>query len=215
MASLIRRGLVNEGLAADVTGIGADAIWMAQAHDYDVLVLDVMLPDIDGFEVCRRLRGAGVWAPVLMLTARDSVEDRVAGPRQRGGRLPRQAVCVRRAAGAAARAHAARRRGASGDSQGRRPPTRSCDARGAPRRDARSPCPPRSSRSSRHSCGVRERCCRGSTCSSTPGTSRTRTGRTSSTCTSGGCGERSTSRSVARLSRPCAAPVTDSRDGAG
>jgi two-component system OmpR family response regulator len=79
MASLIRRGLVNEGLAADVTRIGADAIWMAQAHDYDVLVLDVMLPDVDGFEVCRRLRGAGVWAPVLMLTARDSVEDRVEG----------------------------------------------------------------------------------------------------------------------------------------
>ena len=79
MASLIRRGLVNEGLAADVTRVGADAIWMAQAHDYDALVLDVMLPDVDGFEVCRRLRGAGVWSPVLMLTARDSVEDRVEG----------------------------------------------------------------------------------------------------------------------------------------
>ena len=79
MASLIRRGLVNEGLAADVTRVGADAIWMAQAHDYDALVLDVMLPDVDGFEVCRRLRCAGVWSPVLMLTARDSVEDRVEG----------------------------------------------------------------------------------------------------------------------------------------
>ena len=52
---------------------------MAQAHDYDAIVLDVMLPGIDGFETCRRLRGAGVWAPVLMLTARDAVEDRVAG----------------------------------------------------------------------------------------------------------------------------------------
>jgi len=79
MASLIRRGLVNEGLAADVTRDGAEAIWLAQAHDYDVLVLDVMLPELDGFEVCRRLRGAGVWSPVLMLTARDSVEDRVEG----------------------------------------------------------------------------------------------------------------------------------------
>jgi two-component system OmpR family response regulator len=79
MASLIRRGLVNEGLAVDLTRVGADAIWMAQAHDYDALVLDVMLPDVDGFEVCRRLRGAGVWSPVLMLTARDSVEDRVEG----------------------------------------------------------------------------------------------------------------------------------------
>ena len=79
MASLIRRGLTNEGLAADVAGRGADALWMAEAHDYDAVLLDVMLPDIDGFEVCRRLRAAGVWAPVLMLTARDSVEDRVAG----------------------------------------------------------------------------------------------------------------------------------------
>jgi two-component system, OmpR family, response regulator len=79
MASLIRRGLTNEGLAADVAVRGADALWMAEAHDYDAVLLDVMLPDIDGFEVCRRLRAAGVWAPVLMLTARDSVEDRVAG----------------------------------------------------------------------------------------------------------------------------------------
>jgi two-component system, OmpR family, response regulator len=79
MASLIRRGLVNEGLAADVAGTGLDALAIASAHDYDAVLLDVMLPDIDGFEVCRRLRAAGVWSPVLMLTARDSVEDRVAG----------------------------------------------------------------------------------------------------------------------------------------
>jgi two-component system, OmpR family, response regulator len=79
MASLIRRGLVNEGLAADVAGSGEDALWMADAHEYDAIVLDVMLPGLDGFETCRRLRGAGVWTPVLMLTARDAVEDRVAG----------------------------------------------------------------------------------------------------------------------------------------
>ena len=79
MASLIRRGLVTEGLAADVAPAGEDALWMAEAHDYDAIVLDVMLPGIDGFEMCRRLRAAGVWSPVLMLTARDAVEDRVAG----------------------------------------------------------------------------------------------------------------------------------------
>jgi two-component system OmpR family response regulator len=79
MAGLIRRGLVREGLAADVAGTGEDALWMAEAHDYDAIVLDVMLPQINGFETCRRLRSGGVWAPVLMLTARDSVEDRVAG----------------------------------------------------------------------------------------------------------------------------------------
>ena len=79
MASLIRRGLLAEGLAADVAPSGEDALWMAESHDYDAIVLDVMLPDVDGFEVCRRLRNAGVWSPVLMLTARDSVDDRVHG----------------------------------------------------------------------------------------------------------------------------------------
>jgi two-component system, OmpR family, response regulator len=79
MASLVHRGLTGEGLAADVAATGEDALWMAQAHPYDAIVLDVMLPGFDGFETCRRLRGAGVWAPVLMLTARDAVEDRVAG----------------------------------------------------------------------------------------------------------------------------------------
>jgi two-component system, OmpR family, response regulator len=79
MASLIRRGLTEEGLAADVAPNGEDALWMAQSHEYDAIVLDVMLPGMNGFETCRQLRGSGVWAPVLMLTARDSVEDRVAG----------------------------------------------------------------------------------------------------------------------------------------
>jgi two-component system OmpR family response regulator len=79
MAGLIRRGMREEGLAADVAVQGEDALWMAQANEYDALVLDVMLPGIDGFETCRRLRHEGVWTPVLMLTARDAVEDRVAG----------------------------------------------------------------------------------------------------------------------------------------
>jgi two-component system OmpR family response regulator len=79
MASLIRRGLLTEGLAADVAPTGEDALWMAQAHEYDAIVLDVMLPGINGFETCRRLRTDGIWSPVLMLTARDSVDDRVAG----------------------------------------------------------------------------------------------------------------------------------------
>jgi two-component system, OmpR family, response regulator len=79
MASLMRRGLVQEGLAVDVAMSGEDALWMAPASDYDVIVLDVMLPGISGFETCKQLRTKGVWAPVLMLTARDSVEDRVTG----------------------------------------------------------------------------------------------------------------------------------------
>jgi two-component system OmpR family response regulator len=79
MASLIRRGLTAEGLAADIAPNGEDALWMAEAHEYDAIVLDVMLPGMNGFQTCRRLRESGVWAPVLMLTARDAVEDRVAG----------------------------------------------------------------------------------------------------------------------------------------
>jgi two-component system OmpR family response regulator len=79
MASLIRRGLVGEGFTADTVASGEDALWRAQAHDYDVIMLDVMLPGMDGFETCRRLRREGVWAPVLMLTAREAVGDRVAG----------------------------------------------------------------------------------------------------------------------------------------
>jgi two-component system OmpR family response regulator len=79
MAALVRRGLVEEGLAADVARTGDDALWMAAATDYDAIVLDVLLPGTDGFEVCRRLRESGRWSPVLMLTARDGVEDRVVG----------------------------------------------------------------------------------------------------------------------------------------
>ena len=79
MAALIRRGLVEEGYAADVARTGEEALWMARATPYDAIVLDLMLPGRDGLEVCRELRGSGVWSPILMLTARDGVEDRVHG----------------------------------------------------------------------------------------------------------------------------------------
>jgi len=79
MARLICRGFESEGMAADHTEKGEDAIWMAGSTDYDAILLDVMLPGIDGFETCSRLRANGIWAPILMLTARDAVEDRVAG----------------------------------------------------------------------------------------------------------------------------------------
>jgi two-component system OmpR family response regulator len=79
MAALIRRGLTEQGLAVDVAGTGEDAVGMARASSYDAIVLDVILPGIDGFEACRQLRVEGVWSPVLMLTARGALEDRVAG----------------------------------------------------------------------------------------------------------------------------------------
>jgi two-component system, OmpR family, response regulator len=79
LAALIRRGLREEGLLADVAVRGEDALWMAEATAYDAIVLDVMLPGMDGFATCRRLRADGVRTPILMLTARDAVEDRIAG----------------------------------------------------------------------------------------------------------------------------------------
>ena len=79
LAGLIRKGFREEGLLADVAIKGEDALWMAGANTYDAIVLDVMLPGIDGFETCGRLRAAGVATPILMLTARDAVEDRIAG----------------------------------------------------------------------------------------------------------------------------------------
>jgi two-component system, OmpR family, response regulator len=79
LAGIVRRGMRERGLRADVATRGEDALWMAGATEYSAIVLDVMLPGIDGFETCRRLRAAGVWTPVLMLTARDAVADRVAG----------------------------------------------------------------------------------------------------------------------------------------
>jgi two-component system OmpR family response regulator len=79
MSSLLRRGFGENGYAVDVAANGADALWLATEAHFDAVVLDLMLPDMDGFKVCRSLREAGCWAPVLMLTARDAVADRVRG----------------------------------------------------------------------------------------------------------------------------------------
>ena len=79
MARLLKRALDEEGHAVDIAGDGPDGLWLATENPYAAIVLDVMLPGFDGFELCRRLRAAGIWAPVLMLTARDEIGDRVRG----------------------------------------------------------------------------------------------------------------------------------------
>jgi two-component system OmpR family response regulator len=79
LAALLQRGLSEEGITADVAGTGADGLWRATERPYDVVVLDRMLPDLDGVEVCRRLRSVDARTPVLMLTAVGAVPDRVAG----------------------------------------------------------------------------------------------------------------------------------------
>jgi two-component system, OmpR family, response regulator len=78
-ASLVRRGLEEEGYAVDVVAEGLEAIWQASEFSYDVIMLDVMLPGLGGFEVCRRLRAGQCWTPILMLTALDAVAERVRG----------------------------------------------------------------------------------------------------------------------------------------
>jgi two-component system, OmpR family, response regulator len=79
MASLLVRSLRREGYAVDAVDSGEDALWSVRENEYDGVVLDAMLPAPDGFEVCRQMRVEGRWAPVLMLTARDTVPDRVRG----------------------------------------------------------------------------------------------------------------------------------------
>ena len=79
MSRLLKRGLEEEGHAVDLAGDGPEGLWLATENPYAAIVLDVMLPGFDGFELCRKLRAAGVWVPVLMLTARDAVNDRVRG----------------------------------------------------------------------------------------------------------------------------------------
>jgi DNA-binding response OmpR family regulator len=79
LALLLKRGLEEEGYAVDTSGDGAEALWHATETEYDAIVLDVMLPSMDGLEVTRRLRAERRWTPVLLLTARDAIDDRVLG----------------------------------------------------------------------------------------------------------------------------------------
>jgi DNA-binding response OmpR family regulator len=75
LADLIKGGLAGEGFAVDVAYDGRDGLWMATENSYDVIVLDVMLPRMNGYAICSRLREAGVWTPIMMLTAKDGIYD--------------------------------------------------------------------------------------------------------------------------------------------
>jgi two-component system OmpR family response regulator len=79
LARALERGLQREGYAVDLADTGDDALSQATTNDYDAVVLDVMLPGIDGFAVCKEMRSSERWAPVLMLTARDQISDRIRG----------------------------------------------------------------------------------------------------------------------------------------
>jgi two-component system OmpR family response regulator len=77
LAAGVRNGLEAEGYAVDVALTGTDGLWLAREQTYDVMLLDIMLPQVDGFEICATLRSEGVWTPILMLTARDADADLV------------------------------------------------------------------------------------------------------------------------------------------
>ncbi|MEA2506606.1 MAG: two-component system, OmpR family, response regulator [Actinomycetota bacterium] len=79
VASAIGRGLRNHGYAVDISGDGVDGLWKATEYEYDAIILDLMIPGVEGIELCTTLRSRGRWAPVLMLTARGSVQDRIRG----------------------------------------------------------------------------------------------------------------------------------------
>ncbi|MFD1932690.1 MULTISPECIES: response regulator transcription factor [Nonomuraea] len=75
LADLVKGGLAGEGFAVDVAYDGRDGLWMASENDYDAIVLDVMLPRLNGYALCAKLREAGNWTPIMMLTAKDGVYD--------------------------------------------------------------------------------------------------------------------------------------------
>ena len=79
IASFVAKGLREQAYAVDVVGNGDEASYKLSINDYDAVILDVMIPGRDGFQVCRELRAAGIAAPVIMLTARDTVQDRITG----------------------------------------------------------------------------------------------------------------------------------------
>ncbi|HET8678385.1 MAG TPA: response regulator transcription factor [Blastocatellia bacterium] len=79
VAAFIKRGLEEEGAAVDVAADGEDGLFQAAASNYDLIILDISLPRLDGLEVCRRLRSERVSTPILLLTARDSIEMKVSG----------------------------------------------------------------------------------------------------------------------------------------
>jgi CheY-like chemotaxis protein len=127
LRDLIGRSLIREGYEVDSAADGAEGFEKAKSGGFDVIVLDVMLPTMSGLEISMRLRRQGVDVPILMLTARDAVDDRVGGARRGSGRLPRQALRLRRAQREAARAHPAQ-----GGRGGHLDPGRGCRARSRP-----------------------------------------------------------------------------------
>ena len=195
VAGAVRRGLEAEGFAVDVALTGTDGLWMATEHPYDVIVLDIMLPGLNGYRVCEQLRDAGNWTPILMLTAKDGeydhaealdtgADDFLTKPFSFVVLLARLRALLRRTGRARPVTYTA------GDLTVD-PVTHRCR-----RGDTEVPLTARSSRCSSSCSGAPAKSCRRARSSTTCGTSRSRATRTSSRCTSATCGASSTSRST-------------------
>jgi len=209
LAGLLRRALRGEGLAVDVAVRGEDALWMATATRYDVVVLDVMLPGIDGVETCRRLRAADMWSPILMLTARDGLTDRVRGLDAGADDYMLKPFHI---AELTARLRALGRR-----EPARRPSVLdvgACDS--TPHHEPcgatapRLSCRPRALPCSRCSCATPAKSSRAFSSWRPSGTTATKTAQTLSTSMCAPCASAWTARSERRRSRPSAAPDTGS-----
>ena len=208
LAAAVADGLIAEGFDVDVAHDGPDGLWRAREGSYDAIVLDVLLPGMNGYKVCRTLRDEGVWTPILILTAKDGEYDEAEALDTGADDFlskPFSFVVL------LARLRALIRRGAPP-----RPTVLSVGtARARPRRPraagARRPTsasPRASSRCSSTSCARTATWRRRRRSSTTCGASTSPATRTSSRCTSATCARRSTRRSASSRSRPSAARAT-------
>ena len=121
LAQFIRKGLKEEQYAVDFAADGQEGLELALRNPYDLLILDIMLPKLDGLTLCRRLRAEGNRAPVLLLTARNTVEDKVSGLDTGADQLFAEALCLCRTPGSGPRAAAAGRSATTGAFESGRP----------------------------------------------------------------------------------------------
>ena len=207
----LRRGLEAEGFATDVAHNGPDGLWMAHEHPYDAIVLDIMLPGMNGYRVCAALRAAEIWTPILMLTAKDGefdeaealdtgADDYVTKPFSYVALVARLRALLRRGAGARPHGAGGRRPAVRPGASGVLARRRRAHPHRAGVRPARVPAAPR-----------RARCAPRRTSSTTSGTTRSTGDPNIVEVYVGTCAASSTGRSGVTRSRRSAAPATDWR----